>query len=71
VHSGKLDDSQSCNTKGSVIWDMMPCSHSKVGVSEENVPSVFKVEEQVKQETGMKQAFSGLHGVNVPDDRAS
>jgi hypothetical protein len=51
--------------KGSVTWDMMPCSLSKVSVSEENVASVFKVEEQPKQ------AFSGVHAVNIPDDRAS
>jgi hypothetical protein len=45
---------------------MMLCSHLKVTVFEENVTSVFKVEV-----TGMMQAFSALHGVNIPDDRAS
>lgn len=57
--------------KGSVNWDMMPCSHLKVSISEENVTSVFRVEEHAKQEMFMKQAFSGLHGVNITDGKAS
>lgn len=62
---------ESNNMKGTANWDMMPCSHLKVSISEENVTCIFTVEEQAKQDMVMKQAFRGLHGVNITDDKAS
>jgi hypothetical protein len=41
-----------------VFWDVKPCTPMKSEVSQESIASVFKVEEEAKQETGMKQAAS-------------
>jgi hypothetical protein len=43
--------------KSFIIWDITPCSLLKVNrLSEEYIFSIFKLQEQFKKETNMKQA---------------
>jgi hypothetical protein len=44
--------------KSSVFWDIRPYSLLKADVSEEHVASIFRVKEQAKQETSVKQVAS-------------
>jgi hypothetical protein len=52
--------------KRSVFWDVEPCTPVKAEVSEERMASI-KVEEEAKQETGMKQAASRADPEYVED----
>jgi hypothetical protein len=44
------------------FWDIMPCNLLKaaINISEKHITSIFRVEEQAKQETSMKT--HGKHG---------
>jgi hypothetical protein len=41
--------------KSTVFWDVTPCSPETSDVSEEHIASIFRVEEQAKQETNELQ----------------
>jgi hypothetical protein len=57
--------------KSSVLWVITPCSPLKADVSEEHVASIFKSEEQAKQESSMKISadFQRTTRRYIPEDR--
>jgi hypothetical protein len=55
--------------KRCVFWGVKHCTPTKSEVSEERIAPIFKVEEEAKQETGMKQAASRARHEYVPPKR--
>jgi hypothetical protein len=55
--------------KSSVFWDITPCSLLKVNVvSEEHVPSIFRVKDKAKEETIVKRVASRAFNPDDGDD---
>jgi hypothetical protein len=40
--------------KGTVFWNIMPCSPLKINFSEENIASIFRAKEKAEQNARMK-----------------
>jgi hypothetical protein len=40
--------------KSIIFWDITPCSPLSTDVTEENIASIFRVEEEAEQETSVK-----------------
>jgi hypothetical protein len=57
------------NMKSSIFWDIMPCSPAKsTDVSEEHTASIFRVKQEAKQVTSMKQTASTVNRAQKGQD---